>query len=1015
MNARQLGQLLTALAISAIAAAAQTNFGSVNVGASATSTVTLTVANAVTLGGVSVLTQGATGLDFANAGTGTCAPGTKYAAGQTCTVDVVFKPLYAGTRLGEALLSDESGNPVAAASLAGIGIGSQVVFDPGAAAAIDPTVFGLSLQEPFGVAVDGAGDLFIADTDHARVVEIPAGGGAPTVIDPLIDGVGLDTPAGLIVDGAGDLFIADLGANRVVEVPAGGGAPAVVNALAKNIPLKYPCGMAFDTGGDLFIADVDNARVIEVPANGGATTVVDPAIDGVALSYPVALAFDSAGDLYISDFFANRVVKMPAGGGAPVAIDPTVNGQSLTLPYGIAVDGAGDLFIADANNRIVEVPAGGGAATALAPSANGKGLSDPIGIAINAAGDLFVADSYNDRVVKIARSQPPALNFAAAPVGSTSSDSPQTVEVENAGNALLTFPVPGSGNNPALSANFTLASGGSSNCPLLTSSSPQPGSLAAGEACTLPISFQPTATGAVYGTLALTDSHLNAAAPGYSTQTIALSGDSPVLALSAASLSFSAQQVEKQSASQQVTLTNTGSAALNLGNITVVGPDASAFPLTNPCPATLAPGASCAIAGQFAPAASGPMTASFTIADNAPGSPQTVALTGAGAYLPTVMVDPALTSLSTAQALAVTVTVSGPGGNPAPTGWITLGSGIYSSPPAALTGGSAIIQIPAGSLAVGAVSLAASYAPDTASDLLFVGASGSASVTVTPASTAAAPTAATGVTQEPTSSSVMLVGTVNPNGADTHAWFLYGTSATLAGATQTASQDIGSGNTPVATSYNLASGLSANTIYYFQIVAQNSVGTSSGAIGTFTTEPAPYFSMSTGAAIAVAPGATSANTSTLNVEPWYGFTGSVALSCVIAPVAASDPATCSVPASVAITGPAQPVTVTVATTAASASSAQSQRFWPAASGAAKGAALACIVLLGIPLRRRWRVMLGMLLLFVFATGMGCGSGGSSGGSGPPPNPGTSPGNYTITVTGVSGSMTESATIALTVQ
>jgi trimeric autotransporter adhesin len=196
-------------------------------------------------------------------------------------------------------------------------------------------------------------------------------------------------------------------------------------------------------------------------------------------------------------------------------------------------------------------------------------------------------------------------------------------------------------------------------------------------------------------------------------------------------------------------------------------------------------------------------------------------------------------------------------------------------------------------------------------------------------------------------------------------------------------------------------------------VAQNSVGTTNGVIGSFTTTPASYFSLSNGTAISVAPGATSGNTSTLTLEPWYGFSGTVALSCAITPTAASDPATCSAPATVTVSDAAQTVTVTVTTTAAAAAvNAPQRRFW----NAAGGAALALVLLFGIPRRRRrWPAMLALLVVFVFAMGMGCG--GSGGGTtGPPPNPGTTAGPYTVTLTGTSQSApTQAGTVALTVQ
>jgi len=1003
------------LAIAAATAGAQTSFGAVNVGAIVTSTVTVTIPAAATLSSIAVLTQGAAGLDFTNGGGGSCAAGTNYAAEQTCTVQVEFKPAYAGERYGAALLLDGSGNVIASALLEGNSVGPQVAFGPGAAIAFAPMANGIAFKDPFDAAVDGNVNLYITDQDNSRVVELPAGNAAPVAIDPIVGGEGLVHPGGVAVDGAGNLYISDLDRNIVVEVPANGGAATVINPMVNGIGLHYPCGMVIDGAGDLYIADVDNGRVVEVPTGGGAVVAIDPLVDGEKLSYPVTLALDSAGDLFIADLFANRVVEVAANGGATSAIDPSVNGQSLHFPYGVAVDAAGDLLIADADNRVVEIPPGGGAATSITPTVNGVALSDPIGIGLDAAGDLFIADSLNNRVVEVERGQPPAINFAATAAGAVSSDSPQTVTIQNVGNAALTIPAPATGANPEVSANFTLNGSAASACPVVMAGAAQPGTLAAGATCVLPVSFQPAATGTVYGTLTLTNSNLNAAGPAYASQTIALSGAAPVATVSTTMLAFGPQQALTTSAPQQVTLTNTGSATLTITNIAVSGASSSAFVFSNSCGASLAAGATCTIQGNFTPAGAGPMAATLTITDNAIGSPQLVLLNGAGVYPVTVAVTPSATNVTTAQAFAVTVAVGGASGEPTPTGSIALTSGAYNLGTAALTSGSATINVPPGALAAGADNIEAVYTPDNASALLYASGTGQNSVTVTTSSTATAPATATAVATAVTATTATLEGTVNPNGADTHTWFLWGTSSSLNGATQTPAQDLGSTAGSQAVSANITT-LSASTTYYYQAVAQNSLGTTSGAIFSFSTEPSPYFQMVTGAPLNVAPGATTGNTSTISVTPWYGFTGAVSLSCAITPTAASDPPTCSVPTTVMINGTtAQPATLTVNTTAATGMNQPASAPWRGAAGAV----LACVVLLFTPMRRRnWLALMAWVALFAATAGMGCGGGastGGGGGGGGGTNFGTTAGTYTVTITGVSGGMTETGTVALTVQ
>lgn len=193
----------------------------------------------------------------------------------------------------------------------------------------------------------------------------------------------------------------------------------------------------------------------------------------------------------------------------------------------------------------------------------------------------------------------------------------------------------------------------------------------------------------------------------------------------------------------------------------------------------------------------------------------------------------------------------------------------------------------------------------------------------------------------------------------------------------------------------------------------------------YTINQPPGFSI-TGTAINVSPGATTGNTSAIILTPSGGFTGAISLSCAITPPAASDPPTCSIPATVTISGStAQTVTVTVNTTAATSGLYRSKSFFELSLG---GASLACIVLIAVPpgRRSRWSA-LGMVLLFFCIAGsaLGCGGTGNSGagvvggggGTGRQTggSPGTTPGAYTLTVTGTSGTIIQTESISLTVQ
>jgi hypothetical protein len=212
---------------------------------------------------------------------------------------------------------------------------------------------------------------------------------------------------------------------------------------------------------------------------------------------------------------------------------------------------------------------------------------------------------------------PGSLGFGPRNVGTTSP--PQTATLTNTGSAAMTISSIGiTGTNAGDFAQ-------TNNCPL------GPNTLAAGTSCTISVTFTPSASGSRSASLSVSDD-----APG-SPHTVALSGTgvtaAPAVTLSPTTLGFGQQPLGTTSAAQNVTLTNSGSAALTINSIGLTGANAGDFGQTNTCPlspSTLGIGASCTISATFTPTAVGSRAASVSISDNAAGSPHTVALSGTG-------------------------------------------------------------------------------------------------------------------------------------------------------------------------------------------------------------------------------------------------------------------------------------------------------------------------------------------------------------------------------------------------
>ena len=247
------------------------------------------------------------------------------------------------------------------------------------------------------------------------------------------------------------------------------------------------------------------------------------------------------------------------------------------------------------------------------------------------AGSTQTVSLSGTSLAPLAAVAPPSLTFASQLQGTTSASQPVTLS--NNGTAPLTIA------SIAASANFE-------------ESNACGGTLAASASCIINVTFTPTATGPLMGTLTITDNSNGAAG---STQTVSLSGTgtAPVAGVSPPSLTFASQGVGTTSTSQIATLTNSGTALLTITGITA----SANFGQTNTCGGNLAPASSCTIAVTFTPTANGALNGTLTVTDNSggvPGSTQTVTLSGTGGGLPLASLAPTTTLSLGSSAMAST-------------------------------------------------------------------------------------------------------------------------------------------------------------------------------------------------------------------------------------------------------------------------------------------------------------------------------------------------------------------------
>jgi len=316
------------------------------------------------------------------------------------------------------------------------------------------------LRQPNAVVIDGAGNLYIADTSNNCIRMVPTANGTYFGIAMTagsiytVAGTGsygysgdggpatdaqLRYPGGVAIDSAGNLYLADTNNHRIRKVNTGGTITTIAGTgeagysgdggAATSAKLYQPRGIAIDSADNLYIADYYNNRIRKVNTGGTITTVAGTGTAGYSgdggaatsakLYYPYDVAIDSSGNLYIADTFNHRIRKVNTGGTITTVAGTGSYGYSgdggaatsakLYYPRGVATDSAGSFYIADnLNHRIRKVNTGGTITTVAGTGSAGYSgdggaatdakLNNPYGVAIDSAGNLYIADKENHRI-----------------------------------------------------------------------------------------------------------------------------------------------------------------------------------------------------------------------------------------------------------------------------------------------------------------------------------------------------------------------------------------------------------------------------------------------------------------------------------------------------------------------------------------------------------------------------------------------------------------------------------------
>ena len=509
-------------------------------------TVTLSAQVSGQITAFATLTGGSANLDFAIASEGTCSGNPGLTAGQSCTLSVVFAPLYPGVRQG-AVLAMSGSQVLASAPLSGMARGSLPVLVPGTINTVAGDAEWIYQRDgvaatsapiflPSGIAVDAAGNLHLCDSSNNRVrrvdartglISTVAGNGSPGASGDggLATAAQLNDPSGIVIDGAGNLYIADSGNNVVRLVNANSGVISTfagqINAngfYGNGVPansalLAAPRGLALTPGGDLVIADSGNnaVRMVNI-ASGNIFTVAgtgaagyngEGAATSAELNDPYGVAVRSDGAIAIADLENQRVRLVTTQNNASTISTLTGTGErgfggdngtpseaQLNSPAAVVFDPAGDLFIADSGNNRIRVILNSSQPTIQSvigtdgeqfdgdggPSSQAS-LYGPYGLFFDPTGNIWLADTFHNRVREVNGSLLTLPQFPTMKVGKISAPVMEWMYNPGNGPLLLSTPIL---NQAALDEGTTTCG----QSPIAPSGS-----------CSMAVEFAPTQTG----------------------------------------------------------------------------------------------------------------------------------------------------------------------------------------------------------------------------------------------------------------------------------------------------------------------------------------------------------------------------------------------------------------------------------------------------------------------------------------------------------------------------------------